>query len=62
MRVDFKLETAGTVLFSIYMAANSAGQITIRSKFKLATADKKLMVRTSVAGNVAVTAAYYSEA
>jgi hypothetical protein len=62
MRLDFSIETAGTILASIYMGANTSGQVTIRSKFKLATADKKLMVRTSVAGNVAVTVWYTSEA
>lgn len=62
MRVDLKEETSGTVIASIYMAANTSQQITFRSKVKLATADKKLMVRTSVAGNIAVTTAYFSEA
>lgn len=62
MRVDLKEETSGTVVASIYLPANGSGQITPRSKFKLATADKKLQVQTSTAGNVAVTAFYYSEA
>lgn len=62
MRVDLKLETAGTVLHSFYLPANGTVQFTPRAKFKLATADKKLMVRTSAAGNIAVTAYYYSEA
>jgi hypothetical protein len=62
MRVDLKEETSGTVLASIYMAANSAQQFTPRSKLKLATADKKLQLQTSVAGNVAATAFYFSEA
>ena len=62
MRVDLKEETSGTVFASLYMAANTVVQLTPRGKFKLATADKKLTVRTSAAGNVAVTAFYYSEA
>jgi|SRR5574343_780999 len=62
MRVDLKEETSGTVFASVYMAANSLVQLTPRGKFKLATADKKLQVQTSAAGNVAVTAFYYSEA
>lgn len=62
MRVDLKEETTGTVLASIYMAANSMVQFTPRSKLKLATADKKLQVQTSASGNIAVTAFYYSEA
>ena len=60
MRVDLKEETSGTVLASIYMSANTAQQFTFRSPIKLPTADKKLTVQTSVAGNIAVTASYYS--
>lgn len=60
MRVDLKEESSGTVLASIYMAANTAQQFTFRSPIKLPTADKKLNVQTSVAGNIAVTASYYS--
>lgn len=62
MRVDFKEETSGTVVLSFYMAANSTMQFTPRGKMKLATADKKLQVQTSAAGNIAVTAFYTSEA
>lgn len=62
MRVDFKEETSGTILLSLYLPANGSGQITPRSKLKLATINKKLQVQTSVAGNIAVTAFYYSEA
>lgn len=61
MRVDLKEETSGTVLASAYMAANTVVQITPRSKWKLATADKRLQVQTSASGNVAVTAFYHSE-
>lgn len=62
MRVDLKEETSGTIIASIYLPANGACQWTPRSKTKLATADKKLQVQTSAAGNIAVTAHYYSEA
>lgn len=62
MRVDLKEETTGTVLASAYVAANSTVQVTFRGKLKLATADKRLLGRTSVAGNVAILAGYYSEA
>jgi hypothetical protein len=62
MRVDFKEETSGTVFLSLYMAANSLAQITVRSKFKLATADKKLQAQTSASGNIAITVLHHSEA
>ena len=63
MSVSFKIETAGTTLIGpIYLPANGSAQITFRSKFKLGTADKKLQVQSSVAGNISVLAGYYSEA
>lgn len=62
MRVDIIEETSGTVLLTFYMVANSMVQFTPRSKMKLSTADRQLMVDTSAAGNIAVTAFYYSEA
>lgn len=62
MRVNFTEETSGTLLLSLYLPANGSAQITPRGKLKLATAGKKLMVQTSAAGNIAVTAWYYSEA
>lgn len=64
MSVTFKCETSGVIVFGPwYLAANSGPvQLTPRSKRKLATADKKLQVITSVAGNITVSAAYYSEA
>lgn len=62
MRVDFTVESAsGTVIESIYMAANSTVNLITRGKRKLATADKKLQVRTSVSGNISVNAFYFSE-
>lgn len=62
MRVDFTVESSATIILSVYMAANSTVALCTRSKRKLATADKKLQVRTSAAGNVAVGVLYYSEA
>lgn len=61
MRVDFKEETSGTVVASLYLAANTTAQVTPRGRIKLATAAKKLMVQTSASGNIAVTAAYHFE-
>jgi hypothetical protein len=64
MNVTFKCETSGTVVTGpFYVPANFAGQLTTRSKgWKLATADKKLQVITSVAGNIMVHVGYHSEA
>lgn len=63
MSVTFKEETSGKVVHGpLYIAANSVVQITLRGKTKLSTADKKLQVITSVAGNISVEATYHSEA
>jgi hypothetical protein len=62
LRLDFYDEGNSTILFSEYVGANSSGQITLRGKVKLSTADTKLGVQASAAGNIAVTVAYYSEA
>lgn len=64
MAVTFKCETSGAVIAGpFYLPANGTLQITPRSKgWKLATADKKLQVQTSVAGNIMVLPSYYSEA
>ncbi len=62
MSVSFLEETSGTEVLRVYLPANGTAQITPRSKLKLATANKKLRIDTSAAGNVAVTVAYYSEA
>lgn len=62
MRVDFNCESSGTVIETVYMAANSTVNLITRSKRKLATADKKLQVQTSASGNISVNAFYYSEA
>jgi len=62
MKLTFEDETAGTDLLVLYMAANSTAQVTPRGKIKLPVADKKLRMDASVAGNVAVTVCYHSEA
>lgn len=62
LRLDFSEETTGTILASVYTTAGGSGQVTTRSKIKLATANKKLQVRASAAGNIAITPLYYSEA
>lgn len=63
MSVTFKCETTGAVITGpYYVPANFAGQLTPRGKaWKLATADKKLQVITSISGNIMVDAHYYSE-
>jgi len=63
MAVTFKEETAGNPVVHgpFYMPANSVLQLTLRGKTKLSTANKKLQVITSVAGNITVEATYHSE-
>ena len=57
--VTFKEETSGTVIAGpFYMAANSTQ--TIRIGKQLPTINKKLMIRTSAAGNVMALASYHS--
>lgn len=60
--VTLKEETSGTVFAILYMAENQTVHLKFDSKQKLATADKKLVARTSGAGAVTVRASYYSEA
>jgi len=62
MRLDFSEETAGTIFLTLYLPANGSIQVTPHGKMKLNTANKKLMVRSSASGNVAVQVLYYSEA
>jgi hypothetical protein len=62
MNLLFEEQDSGTDVFKVFVPANGAGQITPRGKCKLATADKKLTVKASAAGNIAVTVLYYSEA
>ena len=63
MYVTFTEETTGTVMFGPwYLAANCGPvQVTSRGKKKLATANKRLQVQTSVSGNISVSASYHSE-
>jgi hypothetical protein len=63
MSITFKEETSGTVLFGPWYCTAKSGpiQITLRGKKKLATANKKVMIRTSVAGNVTCQLSYHSE-
>lgn len=62
MYVSFLEETSGTEVMRLYLPANGSAQITPRSAFRLPTADRKLRIDASVAGNIAVTCWYYSEA
>jgi hypothetical protein len=64
MSVTFKEETSGNPVVHgpFYMPANSVLQVTLRGKTKLSTANKKLQVITSAAGNIMVEATYHSEA
>ena len=62
MSLLFEEETSGTDIFQVFLPAPGSGQITTRGKVKLATADKKLTAKASVAGNVAITIVYHSEA
>lgn len=64
MAVTLKCETSGAVVAGpFYLPVNGTLQITTRGKGKkLATADKKLHVQTSAAGNIMVDVGYHSEA
>lgn len=62
MTVTLTEETSGFVIAKLHLVANSAVQVTARGEIKLTTANKRLMVQTSVAGNIDVQALYYEEA
>jgi hypothetical protein len=62
MNVLVEEQTSGTDLFKIYIPANGTVQLTPRGKMKLATADKYVTCKASVAGGISVTATYHSEA
>jgi hypothetical protein len=62
MNVLLQEETSGITYAKIFVPANGTIQWTPRSKVKLATANKRLMAKASVTGNVGITAQYYSEA
>ena len=62
LRLDFAVEDApGTVIETVYLASNETKQITLRGRWKLPTAGKRLQVKASALGNVSVTVYYYSE-
>lgn len=61
LTLTFTEETSGDKIFKLFMAANQTVAIPFK-KLKLGTADKKLQVQASGAGNVAVTVEYHSEA
>ena len=61
MLISFVDQGSSAVLFSEYVSANAGGQITLRGKVKLSTANGTLGVQTNNSGNIAVTVAYYSE-
>lgn len=62
MSFTIQEETSATVFAKVYLAANSTAQITPRGYIKAAVADKKIQGDASAAGNVAITAFYFSEA
>lgn len=61
MTVNFIDQVSGTVMMTLYLAANTAGLIGPLGPWKLPSANSRLQVRTSVAGNIAVTVFYKSE-
>ncbi len=62
MKVTLEEETSGTDVVVLFLPANGSAQVTPRGRIKLATADKKLRLVASAAGNVAVTVCYHAEA
>lgn len=62
MEFSIQEESAATAFASVFIPANGTVQITLRDGLKLATANKKLQGKASVAGNVRITACYHSEA
>lgn len=62
MSFDVEMETSANVLAQVYLPANGTAQITLRGYLKGDAANEKLNGKASEAGNVAVTAVYFSEA
>lgn len=63
MTLTFTEETSGTVLLKLFMPATSgAQQITLRNGLKVPTADKKIRVQSSAAGDVFIHSSHHSEA
>jgi len=61
MDITFAEETSETVLFKVFLPATGFAQITPKNKTKLATVNKKITAKASIAGKVGITAYYYSE-
>ena len=62
MSFSVQEETSATVFAKVFLPANGTAQLTPRGYLKATVADKKLMGKASVAGNVTITAIYFSEA
>ena len=60
--IDLLEETSGTLIARVYLPAGGTAQFTPRGKLKLPSANKKLRGDASLAGNVAITVLYHSEA
>ena len=60
MNFSIQEETSATVFAKAFLPANGVWPVTLRGYLKAAVADKKLMGKASVAGNVAITAIYTS--
>jgi len=60
--VTIQMETSANVLAGAYLPANGTISFTLRGYLKGDAADKKLMVKSSVASAGVVTAIYFSEA
>lgn len=60
--IDLLEETTSTLIARVYLPAGGTAQFTPRGKLKLPSADKKLRGDASLAGNVAITVLYHSEA
>ncbi len=61
MSFTIQEETSATVFAKVFLPANGVVQLTPRGYLKTEVADKKFFGKASVAGNVAVTAIYFSE-
>ena len=61
MLFTLKEETTGTTLGAFRIPSDTPIQLTPRGKWKLSTADKKVLGQASVAGYVYVIIFYYSE-
>jgi hypothetical protein len=66
MSLSFTEETTGKLVAKVFMSPTPPGtpvyNLAKAGRRKLSTAGKRLMVQTSVPGNIAITAHYYSEA